>query len=510
MRLCIKILEMIINQKRTYLFFAILALLFLTLTTGYAGVGKKSQEIIVNVNIYESSGETGFGFYRIDPETRERKLVNAPSAAGLSNVRISQNGKYVLGQKFNRKHFITELFLANIQNGSTYNLIMIPDNMVCHTGKPCGTFDTYGFTPDSKNVVISFPSGVSILDGVKETPLVPKEIGKGKYSVTLIDIRRWTETKEKSSFLILDAFGFPSFSPDGKRFVVPIKGSPDSKMKAMLYEIEPGMTPLSERIFGYELPFVEISQASFASENLIYILSRDELILYDVIGSRILKQETIAGFNISGSGYKPPHVPVQDEFSFGVLGFGSKRFAFVSSAPRYKSVERVLEGGPGDDDSSGYNKLDRDLTLLFGDSDSPSLSRIPFKKLPAKAGENSFTYFHLYFPTDEDKKAVLFLNSWNFQGFSVVDFQKMTMTEFVPGFFVGMSDDTDSVIYSQCGVDNSESFKGYSNFRWETLLRKSVKVGVRTNKLYYWDLDTDTRKILIVEPSYTSEAFFLN
>jgi hypothetical protein len=246
------------------------------------------------------------------------------------------------------------------------------------------------------------------------------------------------------------------------------------------------------------------------TENLIYFLSRDDLILYDVIGSRILKQETISGFNISGSGYKPPHVPVSDEFSFGVLGFGLKRFAFVSSVPQFRPDERILEGGPGEDQPVWHDKLDRGMTLLFGDSDSSTLSRIPLQKLPAKADENSFTYFHLFFPTREDKKAVLFLNCWNFQGFSIVDFQKMTMTEFVPGFFVGMSADTGSVIYSQCGEDNSESFKGYSNFRWETLLRKSVKVGVRTNKLYYWDLETDVRKLLIVEPSYTSEAFFIN
>lgn len=485
-------------------------LLFLVQSAGFADAGKTSREIIVNVDIYESSGETGFGFYRIDPETRERKMVNAHGAAGLSSVIISPNGKYVLGQKYDRKRFINELFLVNLNDGSTFNLVMEPDNMVCHTGKPCGTFDTYGFTPDNKNVVICFPSGVDILDGVKETPLLPKEIGKGKYSVALIDIKRWTERQEQSSFLVLDASGFPSFSPDGKRFVVPTKTSPNTKMKAMLYEIEPGQNPLSERIFGYELPFVEISQASFVSVDLIFILSRDELILYDIIGSRILRQETISGFNISGSGFKPPHVPMQEKFSFGVLGFGLKRFAFVSSAIRPKPAERILEGGPGDDLSNWQNKIDHGLTLFFGDSDSPTLSKVPFKKLPANADVNSFTYFHLFFPAQNDKKAVLFLNSWSFQGFSIVDFQKMAMTEFVPGFFVGMSDDTDSVIYVQCGEDNSESFKGYSNFRWETLLRKSEKVGVRTNKLYYWDLDTDDKKLLIIEPSYTSEAFFLN
>ncbi len=489
---------------------AILLALIFTLTTQVvlSDEGAHSHEIIAYLNIYNSAGKTDYGFYRFNTETFERKLVSIPGGHGLLSVRVCADGSFALGRKFNREDFTNELLLMDITNTNTIQLTRTPNGDERNGKFPSGTFDEYGFSPDGRFAVVTFPNGVEIESGNGNPPLVLRDMSSDNSTVVFIDLRKWLETPDETSITRIAGCDFPSFSPSGGRFFVPVHSRESSGMKIMVYEISSDNDDdETSPFFGYELPFCEIHQASFASDNLLYILDGDDLILYDLVGGRINRLDSFVNLPMRGMGLIPEHLPVNDDFSEGPVSFGLKRFAVVSCGSD-NLLTRITLDNFGNSNGDEINHHPENLIVAYGDVESKALRWIHVPDLPDEAYSERPLYHQLYFPDGFEDIAVLASNTMGYQAFRIIDFNSGFVSKPKKGFFMGISDDGKGVMYFQCGDDNCCRYKG-TNLSWETIIVQGKKVGVKSNRLYYLDMETGESRVLVGEPSHASEAFFI-
>jgi len=489
---------------------AILLALIFTLSTQVALSDEDAHphEIIAYINIYNSAGKTDYGFYRFNTETFERNLINIPGGHGLLSVRVCADGSFALGRKFNHKDFTNELLLMDFTNAKTIQLTRTPNGDERNGKFPSGTFNEYGFSPDGRFAVATFPNGVEIESGNGNPPMVLRDMSSDNATVVFIDLRKWVETPDETSITCIAGCDFPSFSPSGRRFFVPVHSTESSGMKIMVYEISSDNDDdETSPFFGYELPFCEIHQASFASDNLLYILNGDDLILYDLVGSRINRLDSFINLPMRGMGLIPEHLPVNDDFSEGPVSFGLKRFAVVSSVLDNLKIKITLENSTGlNADES--NLRSENLIVAYGDIESTSLRWINVPDLPDEAYSERPLYHQLYFPDGFEDIAILASNTMGYQAFRIIDFTSDFVSKPIKGFFMGISDDGKGIMYFQCGDDNCCRYKG-TNLSWETIIVQGKKVGVKSNRLYYLDMETGESRVLVGEPSHASEAFFI-
>lgn len=466
------------------------------------------HEIIAYLNIYNSAGETDYGFYRFNTETFERKLISIPGGHDLLSVRICADGSFALGWKFNREEFTNELLLMDFTNAKTIQLTRTPNGDERNGKFPSGTFDEYGFSPDGRFVVVTFPNGVEIESGNGNPPLVLRDMSSDNATVVFIDLRKWLETPDEKSITRIAGCDFPSFSPSGRRFFVPVHSSESHGMKIMAYEISmDNDDDETSPFFGYELPFCEIHQAAFASDNLLYILNGDELILYDLVGSRINRLDNFVNLPMRGMGHIPEHLPVNDDFSEGPVSFGLKRFAVVTTGSDNLLTHITLDSSDNPNGAEVNHSPER-LIVAYGDIESTSLRWIHVPDLPDEAYSERPLYHQLYFPDRCEDIAILASNTMGYQAFRIIDFISDSVSSPIKGFFMGISDDGKGIMYFQCGDDNCCRYKG-TNLSWETIIVQGKKVGVKSNRLYFLDMETGESRVLVGEPSHASEAFFI-
>ena len=494
-----------ITYRNKYTILLIFLVLLSVIVPAYADKNSNSHDIIAYLNIYSSSGDTDYGFYRINPETLERNVIMIPGSNGLTDVQVSSDGRFALGKKLNRDDFTRELFLVNIEEKNVVQLTSTPPE---DRSKPPGTFEDFDFSPDNRFAVICFPDGVRISER-KKVPFSIKDASCQEYTAAFIDIEKWLKTYDENAIVTIKGNGRPVFSPSSKRFIVPLNTGKSEGSKIMVYEISNAGNENSSPFFGYELPFVNVYQSTFATDNQIYLLNNDELILYDLIGSRIMRSEMMTQFTLRGFGYAPENIPDGGDISEGPICFGGNRFAFVSAVSDYPNLNKS-QGDTDDSDYPGKGSISekRSLLIAYGETQSDALRWMKIPPLPDEAYREDQIYHRMYFPDGNEDIAVLHSGGWQYQVFRIVDFRKKLVVGPVQGFFLGMSADKKGLIYIQCGENNSDRYKG-TNHTWETIIQKGIKVGVKSNRLYYLDLETNVSHMLVKIPSHTNGAIIM-
>ena len=118
------------------------------------------HEIITYTNIYNSAGKTDYGFYRFNTETFERNLISIPGGHNLLSVRISNDGAFALGRRFNRDSFTNDLILVDLNSRKAIKLTRTPNGDELNSKSSPASFDEFGFSPDGQFVIITFPNGI--------------------------------------------------------------------------------------------------------------------------------------------------------------------------------------------------------------------------------------------------------------------------------------------------------------------------------------------------------------
>jgi hypothetical protein len=463
--------------------------------------GNRSFQVLANMNVYQSSSVTTCGLCKIDINTGDVKAVNLPSAMGLHGTCMSPGGKYVLGMKYMIENHTEELILVDLEQKKSFQLTTSPTSDILPPGRPSGTCTRYGFSPDNRFVVAFFPNGVNIKTEKPFHRLMPQDLKSVKPSVVFVNIQKWTQSNDIQAIKTVSGLEYPSFNPSGKRFVLPISGTKSGNVKIAVYEID--IQGDEQNFFEYALPYNDIRQASFIDENRLFLFNNRQLDIYDLIGSRINHFKSFVDIDLAGFGYHLPHMPGFDDFSNGLIAFNGDNFAFLID----KHANR-LEYPP-----SGHfllkNKNVQDLSIIRGSSASIGVDCIDIPQLPAGMQDDYLLYHYIYLPKKVDDIAIVFSSGWRNQVFRIVDFKKRKVSRPIPGFFLGVSGDNQDLIYLSVGGDTCSPYRYNSSFTFDTIMRNGKKAGVEVNMLCRLDMETGTVRVLVNEPSYTREAFFL-
>jgi len=490
----------LIKVLKIFLLFIVITLLSIpTPTESYVSKGS----VIANISFYQSKGKPTHGIYSINIESGKVSPLPSFKKLNLVSVRISPDSRYILGSSYDRKKFIRDLYLLDSKDGKSYKLTLTPPAGVSHSGKPVGSFKKYGFSPDGRWAVITFPHGVDLKPCLNACPLICSMMRPTEPSIILIDIRRWLELKKVDAIIKIPGNDFPSFSPSGRKFLVPTKPA-NSTRKVHLYETESEDDTVKPIFHAWQLPFTKSSQGAFASENIVYLLDGDDLVTYNLLSQKIELSRNLSGYYLASTGLTPSHMPITTGFSEGPISMGGQYYAFLM--PNGYSI--MDDNQSGDTEISIRNLFRQKLTLIYGDTKSPWFERMEIPPLPDKAYKQNFLYHGLFIlPEHGGKQAVLYTTGWNFNAFRIINFSSREISDPIEGFFLGMNNDGTGVLYTQCGPTN-DCYTA-NDFTWGTADGGGKDIYITLNLLRYQELKTNLDTILVEEPSYTSEAFFV-
>jgi len=490
----------LMKALKTFLLISVIAWL---LTPAPGGSLTRQGDVIVNLSKFDAKGKPNHGIYSINTKSGNISPLISLKNQNLVSIRMSPDARYILGTSFDRKKFTRDLNLLDLNRGKSYKLTFSPSAGVTRSGKPIGTFEKYGFSPDGRWAVITFPDGIELKPVLNSSPLICQVMQPNESSIILIDIRRWLERQKADAIMKIPGDDFPSFSPSGKKFLVPGKMLKSGR-KILLYEIEKDDDTAIPAFRTWQLPFNNASQGAFASEKKLFLLDGDDLITYDISSKKIELKQSLSNYYLASMGCAPPHTPCTPDFSEGPISFGGQYFAFLMPSG-YSVIERTPEP---DTEISIPNLFRQNLMLVYGDTESPWFQRMEIPPLPDKAYGQNFLYHKLFIlPERNGKQAVLFTSGWNYSAFRIIDLANREISEPIEGFFMGMNSNGTGLIYTQCGPSN-DCYKS-NDFNWNTSGGGGKEVYVTMNLLKYRDLKTDLDYILFDQPSYTSEAFFV-